>query len=143
MSEHTLWNRIRDNIGYRGHFTRLEFNPEAGIPDVDYCIKGIEGKIELKYTSTAPARADTAVFKNGGLRDAQIIWIYQRVKHGGRAWILPQIGEELYLVPGSECRAFNAMTLHQIRKASVWSARPPLTPVIWGDLTCYLRGISP
>ena len=122
MSEHNLWVRIRSNIGHRGHFVRMEFNPEAGIPDVDYCIKGTEGKIELKYAAAAPVRLNTAVFTNGGLRDAQVAWIYTRVRYGGRVWILPQIGELLYLVPGKYCRQFNNMTLHQIEKASAWAS---------------------
>lgn len=122
MSEHTLWTRLRENIGHHGHFTRLEFNPEAGIPDVDYCVKGGEGKIELKYIDRAPVRVDTAVFHTGGLRDAQVIWIHTRVRHGGRVFVLPQVGGELLLIPGSYARTFNAMTLHQLEKASIWAA---------------------
>lgn len=142
MSEHSLWERIRNNIGHRGHFTRLEFNPEAGVPDVDFCIKGVEGKIELKYTGAAPARADTPVFKHGGLRDPQVIWIYTRWRHGGNVFVLPQIGDELLLVPGSEARRFNALTLHALRKASTWSNRGAMTPAIWGDLTAALIGVA-
>ena len=122
MSEHNLWVRIRDKIAYSGHFVRMEFNPEAGIPDVDYCIRGVEGKIELKYSATRPAREGTSVFANGGLRDAQIVWIYNRVKHGGRVWILPQIGPRLFLLRGSYCRGFNEMTHHEIDKAAEWSS---------------------
>ena len=139
MSEHNLWVRIRDNIGYRGHFVRMEFNPEAGIPDVDYCIKGIEGKIELKYTAAKPARETTSVFTNGGLRDAQIAWIYTRVRHGGRVYILPQIGKRLFLLPGEHCRTFNEMTFHEIDKAAVWSTdKTAITKTEWYSLVLSL-----
>ena len=141
MSEHNLWVRIRSNIGDRGHFVRMEFNPEAGIPDVDYCIKGVEGKIELKYTASVPARANTAVFTNGGLRDAQIAWIYTRVRHGGRVWILPQIGERLFLVPGKYCREFNSMTTHQIDKAATWSSEGRVMALQdWEHMVICLKG---
>jgi hypothetical protein len=117
----------------------MEFNPEAGIPDVDYCIKGTEGKIELKHAAAAPARVSTAVFTNGGLRDAQIVWIYTRVKHGGRVWILSQIGELLYLVHGQYGRQFNAMTLHQIEKAAAWaSTERQIAPQDWSELLMVL-----
>lgn len=141
MSEHNLWVRLRTNIGHRGHFVRMEFNPEAGIPDVDYCIKGVEGKIELKYTATAPKRSNTSVFTTGGLRSAQEAWIYTRVRHGGRVWILPQIGDRLFLVPGKHGREFNSMTLHQIDKAAVWSTAGRLADRDdWNDLVFYLKG---
>ncbi|MDZ4344186.1 MAG: hypothetical protein U1E51_17340 [Candidatus Binatia bacterium] len=139
MSEASLWDSIRNHVGHRGHFTRIEFNPEAGVPDVDYCLKSEEGKIELKYIDAAPARASTQVFGDGGLRDSQIAWIFTRVRHGGRVWILPQIGRELYLVPGKECRRFNSMPLHLIRKAAVWSAAMPITSTDWEDLLIALR----
>jgi hypothetical protein len=142
-SEHNLWTRIRTNIGHRGHFVRMEFNPEAGIPDVDYCIKGTEGKIELKHTAIVPARANTAVFTNGGLRDAQIAWIYTRVRHGGRVWILSQIGELLYIVHGDYCRQFNRMTLHQIEKASAWASTERQIPAEdWNQLLAVLAELQ-
>lgn len=140
MSESRLWDRLRGAIGRSGHFVRLEFNPEAGIPDVDYCVRGEEGKIELKYADRRPSREGTAVFTTGGLRDPQVVWIYQRVRHGGRVWILPQIGDRLFLVPGSYCRMFNAMTHHQIEKAAVWSNEHRMISTLeWSTLVNSLR----
>ena len=140
MSESRLWDRLRGAIGRSGHFVRLEFNPEAGIPDVDYCVHGEEGKIELKHVNRRPSREGTAVFTNGGLRDQQVVWIHQRVRHGGRVWILPQIGERLFLVPGSYCRGFNGMTYHQIEKVAVWSNNERvIMPEEWANLVLCLR----
>jgi len=134
MSESSLWDRIRNNIGHTAHFSRIEFTPEAGIPDVTFCSHGVEGFIELKHCHEAPKRANTRVFGSEGLRDSQIIWIYRRVKHGGRVWILPQIDESLYLVEGRHCRVFNEMTLHQIEKASTWSSGGRMSAQLWVDL---------
>jgi hypothetical protein len=140
MSEHALWKRIRDKIGHVGHFSRLEFNPEDGIPDVDYCIQGEEGKIELKHAHEFPMRSTTRVFGPHGLRDAQVVWIYTRIRHGGRAWILAQVDTTLFLVPGTHCRTFNEMTEHQLGKASVWTAKGAITIEEWQQFIKLLKG---
>lgn len=138
MSEASLWDRIRDNVGHMGHFTRLEFNPDAGVPDVDYCVKSVEGKIELKYREDQPARDRTPVFKNGGLRDSQIAWIYTRVRHGGRVWILAQVYRTLYLVPGTHARTFNTYSLDALAEAALWLGASPLPSKGWTDLVRVL-----
>lgn len=118
MSEHNLWENIRNKIGHTGHFVRIEFNITPGIPDVSFATHGVEGYMELKHTSQAPTRANTRVFGPDGLRDDQVTWIFKRTRAKGNVWIVPQIGQEIYLVPGSYCRTFNDMTHHQIQKAS-------------------------
>lgn len=125
MSEANLWDAMRNAIGHRGHFSRVEFNPTEGHPDVSYCIKGIEGHIELKYLPRAPAKITTSVFTDHhGLRPSQIAWIHTRVKHGGRVAIVGQVGEMIYVVPGYLYRRFNQFTAHELAKASIWAGRP-------------------
>lgn len=138
--EHSLWLRMRGNIGHRGHFTRIEFNLEAGVPDVDYCLKGEEGKIELKHAHRWPSRMTTPVFGAEGLRDSQVIWIYHRVRHGGRVFIVSQVHNALFAVPGSFGRTFNSMTKFQLQKASVWWVDGPMVDEAdWDDLIKVLR----
>lgn len=120
MSEASLWDRIRDNVGHMGHFARLEFIPEAGIPDVDFCVRGVEGKIELKFRGDEPARDGTPVFKHKGIRDSQLAWIHTRVRHGGRVWIFAQVHRTLYLVPGARVRDFNQLNLLELAQAATW-----------------------
>lgn len=120
MSEANLWKRIRDNVGHRGHFSRIEFNPTDGYPDTSYCIKGEEGHMELKYVERAPARENTPCFGDQhGLRPAQIGWIHTRIKHRGRVYIVGGVGDLILVVPGTECRAFNQMTYFQLGKAGL------------------------
>lgn len=139
MSEDALWTRIRSAIGHRGHFTRVEFNPTAGIPDVCYVIHGTEGWLELKFREDVPARITTTpVFHSGGLRDEQVAWIYTHVRHGGRAHVLAQVESMLYLVPGSFARTFNAMTMHQLAKASEWQDGG--RKIDWNFLVKKLKG---
>jgi len=109
MSEHTLWNRIRESIGHKGHFVRIEFNPTAGTPDVNYCVAGCEGWIELKHISKKPGRAGTPVFGRKGLRDEQVSWIRRRLKNQGRAFVCAQVGRVILLHEGRYAREYNSM----------------------------------
>lgn len=137
MSEDALWDRIRRNVGHRGHFTRIEYNPTAGVPDVQYVIKGVEGWLELKFREDTPVRAETPAFLHGGLRDDQIAWNYTHHRHGGRAYVLAQVENALLLVSSAYARRFNVMTMHQLHKASVWST---VVKVDWNGLVKHLTG---
>lgn len=117
MSEASLWDRIRKNVGYRGHFSRIEFNPTEGYPDLSYCIRGTEGHAELKWIPSAPARETTRCFGDHGVRPAQVAWIHTRVKHGGRVFIVGGVGALIIVVPGTYVREFNDMTFFQLGKA--------------------------
>lgn len=127
MSEADLWTTTRKAIGHTGHFTRVENAVAAGMPDVDFCIRGIEGRLELKHRADEPARIETPVFKHKGLRESQLLWIRTRVKHGGRVFILAEVAGSRWLLPGSVADDFNDMTLFEIGKASIWG-HPPRRP---------------
>jgi len=74
MSESALWKHMKKNIGHLGHFSRVESHEtSSGIPDVDYCIRGVEGHIELKF-----ARG-----KIPKIRGTQVRWFRDRAKQGG------------------------------------------------------------
>lgn len=79
MSEADFWTEIRVAIGDYGHFSRVE-SPETspGIPDLDFCIDGVEGHIELKYGDTT---------KTPKIRPTQVRWFRDRVNNGGRPWL--------------------------------------------------------
>jgi len=59
-----------------------------GLPDLDYCYKGIEGHIELKVRPI--------------LRDTQKRWFRNRVHYGGRpmVWWAPINGDHIYIFKG-------------------------------------------
>lgn len=135
MSEANLWTRVRKAVGHLGHFDRLEYNPVDGIPDVDFCIDGIEGKVELKYREGAPARARTACYaSHPNLREAQEAWIKRRLRNGGRVFILAQIGDYLYLLHGAEAPQFNALTLAEFERRALWQGGPRIDTDEWADL---------
>ena len=92
MSENKFWDSIKQHIGGRGHFSRVESHEtSSGIPDVDFCIDGVEGHIELKYS----------VNKVPKIRPSQGRWFRYRVMRGGNPWLLCHIvinGENRYLL---------------------------------------------
>jgi hypothetical protein len=82
MSEAQLWRYVKKNIGHLGHFSRVESHEtSSGIPDVDYCIAGVEGHIELKYGKDRGPK----------IRGSQVKWFRDREKRGGRPWILTEL----------------------------------------------------
>lgn len=90
MSENDFWNEMRNSIGHSGHFSRVE-SPQtsAGIPDVDFCVEGIEGHIELKFGEGGNAPR---------MRPSQVKWFNSRVKAGGKPIIFAK------LVDGADVR---------------------------------------
>ena len=89
------------------HWQRIEVGGTGkGVPDLNYCIDGVEGWIELKQTSA------WAVI----IRPEQIGWIERRVRVGGRVSVAvrrkteggPRNGDpkdELWLYSGKDVRA--------------------------------------
>lgn len=93
MSEHNLWELMRDRMGNRWHASRVESRlTSAGIPDINYCIQGHESHIELKYSDDGSAPK---------VRSTQTNWFRDRVKAGGRPWVfsLIEVGDrKMYML---------------------------------------------
>lgn len=141
MSEARLWARIREAVWNYGHFDRREFNPVDGVPDVNFCINGIEGHLELKFRRDPPIRDTTPVFprpNKGGLRESQAAWIARRMSAGGRVFILPQIGTRLYLLHGYHAVRFKDYAVEDFEQVARWSAGPIIKATEWFSLTVAL-----
>ena len=83
MSENKFWNEMRREVGHLGHFSRVESHAtSAGIPDVDFCVDGIEGHIELKYGNDK---------NRPHIRLSQLKWFKNRIKAGGRPIVFAKI----------------------------------------------------
>jgi hypothetical protein len=76
-NEYYLYQTIKTNLN-KVHFTRVESTTINGIPDVNACKNGSECLLELKCNSD----------KNLGLSKHQIVWIGNRIKAGGKVFIL-------------------------------------------------------
>lgn len=66
--------------GHGGHVSQVEAHASAaGIPDLDYCIEGKEGHIELKYMSINHVPR---------IRPSQFLWMKKRMAAGGTPFFL-------------------------------------------------------
>lgn len=84
-NEHTLWQIISNNIGNKGHFNRIESHAtRPGFPDVEYCLYGVQGTLELKHTSSKVAPE---------IRPVQMRWAKKRVLNGGIHYIVTMVDD--------------------------------------------------
>lgn len=100
--EQKLWDELRPEFNKAGHCCRVESHATAiGFPDVDYCLRGVEGSLELKVW--------TPRTKKPLLRTSQGFWHAKREQAGGNCWTLLQYKwpkqQEIYvLFKGNENR---------------------------------------
>jgi len=74
MSETRLRKYVLDNIEHVGHWSKVEsHDTSAGIPDLNHCISGAEGWLELKFGNEV---------KPPKLRPTQCAWFRRRTKMG-------------------------------------------------------------
>lgn len=107
MSEARFWKKLRRHLP-PGHYVRVENAVGNGDPDVDFCVRGVEGKIELKWVPKFPALPTTPVLgEHKGLRSSQKVWIETRLHHGGHVIIAVGVKDQVYWFPGSEARQVN------------------------------------
>lgn len=98
MNEQSFW-ATRRKILPRGDYCRIESPITPGYPDVEFCVGGIHGHLELKYRQVPPIRNSTPVFPDAkGLRKNQIAWITNRLWHGGRVFVFAGVGRTTLLI---------------------------------------------
>lgn len=135
MIESSFWTRrLRKllvvscrNNGFRSHFERIENAVAVGTPDVDYCVNGVCGKIELKYTSSHPRRPGTPVLGKGkGLRKSQIVWASRRSYAGGTVFVCIGSPTHTWLInvrdwPPARLASIALLTSAELHDVSIWS----------------------
>lgn len=109
MSESRFWTKLRKALP-RGDYVRIENVVSPGTPDVNFCVRSVEGFIELKYLPKFPARDTTPVLGKRGLSIEQIRWIERRLAAGGRVAIAVGVGPEVYWFSGSTAAQVNEFT---------------------------------
>jgi hypothetical protein len=100
--ESDLWTHFKaivEGADPAAHLVRVENTLSPGYPDVDYCIAGREGHVELKVLRTWPKRAATVVRVPHYTR-AQRDWLVDRHKAGGHVHILIRVADEYLLFSG-------------------------------------------
>ena len=94
--EAQLWATLRDAMKPHGHFDRIENMVGVGRPDVNYCLRGVTGDIELKHVTTWPRSPDTPLAVPH-YTSVQRVWANARLRAGGRVYVLLQV-ERRYLL---------------------------------------------
>jgi hypothetical protein len=88
-----MWRFLQQKFARygHGHWQRHEDGISKGIPDVSFCIKGVEGWIELKEIEHWPIREKTIVAFRW--EPEQRFWARKRGSHGGNVWLLLKVRE--------------------------------------------------
>jgi hypothetical protein len=143
--EANLWKWLRGGKLPRGHFSRIESEPAPGFPDINYCINGCEGNIELKVSRHPKAKFP---FKRWGLGPNQIRWMEDRLDVEGLVFIFAQVGDRVYILrptgSQSEVLRLNSLTLAQIQERAIhkFSRRNPDLKHLHYHITHCLTDIS-
>lgn len=121
-------------------FERIESMIGAGIPDINYCINGVEGWIELK-SPTEPKREHTPLFgSNHRLLQSQMNWHLTQRRAGGISFVLICTEHWWLLIEGKHADVINDLTLWQLIDLAVWSAaRPVKYATLWSSLREHLQ----
>lgn len=114
MNESNTWEFLRDVALPLGHYSRIESPDTApGFPDVHYTIAidnpfyddwSATGTLELKYSNY-----DLVPFpdEDKGLHKSQKKWIKHQLQHNGTVWIIAEVRECIYCIPGAYYADFN------------------------------------
>lgn len=94
-SEVSLWSKVLKPLledacrtgQHRAHFQRIENMAGVGNPDVEYCIAGNTGHIELKQAKKNPKSGTTVLGRGKGMRRSQLVWATRRTRAAGRVFL--------------------------------------------------------
>lgn len=104
-----------------------------GVPDTNYCLRGVEGWIEFKATK------HWKIDKTESL-PLQVAWIERRVRAGGRVFVVVRrAGSELWLLRPEAARALVTLSLRDLPPSTVlgrWHGGPGAWP--WGEIAQIL-----
>lgn len=127
MSEKSSYKRLREKA-FSGfdRIDRIENLFVVGMFDVNYCIDGREGWIELKEPKE-PVRQTTKLFgSNHKLSQDQKNWCLKQIQAGGVAWVLISSDRRWLLIHGNYADEINDMTVNELINAARWHERKPV-----------------
>lgn len=140
MSEKNAYQNIRNNIlkvrpkgsVYLDRFDRVENAIGSGMPDVNYCIEGIEGWLEIK-SPVEPKRPTTPLFgSNHNVSQEQINWFCRQRQSGGNSFLLIQTNKRYMLIGQYFVDEINSLCMPDLLDYSFWTVeRPVMNPSDW------------
>lgn len=141
MSEKTDYNLLKKHLpGKRDRIERIENTAGVGTPDINYCIGGTEGWIEMK-SPKEPLRANSKLFGgNHKLSQDQKNWFLRQRMAGGKAWVMIATNKRWMLIDGKYADDVNELTIDELKAIACWLALKPILKVQWEDLRETLTG---
>jgi len=140
MSEKNAYNLFRQYVLQPGdRIDRIENAAGIGCPDVNYCINGVEGWIELK-APREPKRSLTPLFgSNHKLSQDQKNWFKRQIRAGGQCWLLLRTTHWWLLLDGAYAEVLNGLAIHDlISRAAYAQRRSQMTEHSWRTLRTHL-----
>lgn len=141
MSESSAFKNFKEKIR-RGQdrIDRVENALMSGMFDVNYCIDGVEGWIEIK-TPKEPKRSTTPLFgSNHKVSIDQANWALSQMNAGGICYVLIQSCKNLILIDGSLVDKINKSTIQElIAMSDFHCARPVKNKQHWEELRECLK----
>ena len=139
MSEKNDWKILKHNLpqGY-DRLERIENIVGVGTPDVNYCIDGREGWIEMK-SPIEKSNPNSKLFtgRNHKLLQTQKNWFLQQKNAGGKGFILIATDKRWLLINGNRWADFiNEYNIKELEAVSCWSAMRPVKD--WNNLRSRL-----
>jgi hypothetical protein len=93
MTESSFWRQVSKGLSSRVHACRVENRAGRGMSDVNACRDRVEVWIELKVQKGPRLRFEPS----------QFLWIGQRLRAGGRVFVLARKTQEVSLYSGGVC----------------------------------------
>lgn len=126
--EQLLYDRFKRNVatGPLDRVERIENGISAGTPDVNYCLRGTEGWVELK-APLEPKRPSTPLFgSNHDVSIDQLNWFHKQHMAGGIGWLLIGTDKRHFALAGKNVAALgpkiNNHTVESLCAIAVWRA---------------------
>lgn len=85
-----------------------------GVPDVNYCVDGCEGWLEMKVTRGLRVRVSAE----------QVGWAERRMAHGGRVLVAVRDDATLTMLLGSQLRDLRDHRLRDVESLGRWGGGP-------------------
>lgn len=123
-------------------FERVENGLVDGMPDVNYCLSGVEGWIELKAPKLPALGASRLLGASEPLKPDQANWFLRQTRARGRCTLFVATSTTLLAIPGAivgrEGIKLNDLSLDELRMYSGWQQDLPVDVTGWWDLREFL-----
>ena len=115
MDESDLWQKLKSCSKHLAHIFRIENSIHLGTPDVNGCRNGIDFWIELKYLEKWPK-----LLKIDHFTEQQKIFLVERGRHGGNAFLLVHVGKDFLLFDWPEALQIHTYDRDAAIKNAIW-----------------------